>query len=136
MLVVVSLILVVVLGILSCAIAIACDVRAIREKLESAPPGLAREPADCKYTGTEPVQAYFEMPETGTATLEAVGSSGHIDPHTHHSLARHFVVWEWRNGAWNVRPGDSSNSDSGSPPRFPGAFEGDHVKKWTPESSR
>jgi hypothetical protein len=50
-----------------------------------------------------------------------------------------FTIWEWRESekTWTlvsaiVPPG----FDPGSPPSYPGAFDGDHVKKWVPEEPR
>ena len=107
MFVVLCLILVVVLGILSCLMSIAVDVRAIREAVQS--------PASAGAVDT--------------STADASGPEAAVDPAatTSDDSDETIVIWEWRNGTWSAV--DGAVSSAGNAPTFPGAFEGDRVKK-------
>lgn len=106
MFVVLCLILVVVLGILSCLMSIAVDVRAIRDSIQSAGNASTDVPvADNSASDSDAVQAAA----VSTDSDETI------------------VIWEWRDGNWTAV--DGAVSAAGAAPTFPGAFEGDRVKK-------
>ncbi|MCO6045292.1 hypothetical protein NG895_15380 [Aeoliella sp. ICT_H6.2] len=61
----------------------------------------------------------------------------HWSRHLHmRTLADHgfFTIWQWRESEkrWIVSSLVPPGFDPGIPPSNPGAFDGDHVKKWTP----
>ena len=42
-----------------------------------------------------------------------------------------FAVWQWSGSQWYLVPGSvPAGVNPGSPPKYPGAFDGDHVKTW------
>jgi hypothetical protein len=42
-----------------------------------------------------------------------------------------FAVWEWRDGEWILKTGlVPPGIHPGSPPAYPGAFNGDKIKTW------
>ena len=103
MFVVLCLILVIALGILSCLMSIAVDVRAIREAMQSA--------GNASSDNTAASDA------TPAASVPAVSADSDDT----------IVIWEWRDGSWSAV--DGAVSAAGDAPTFPGAFEGDRVKK-------
>ncbi|HEY3969132.1 MAG TPA: hypothetical protein VGM05_31570 [Planctomycetaceae bacterium] len=62
------------------------------------------------------------------------GESVYSSIHNHRSqvlAAGYFAIWEWRNGEWTLNTGFMPpEMHPGSPPAYPGAFNGDKAKTW------